>query len=114
MPASSSNASIRQFRTVEALERQWEERLRAVEALEQTYQRWSTQQPVALTDSDRRAILALGADLPTVWQAATTTHADRKRLLRLLIHSVIVDAKRDCSRVWYQINWQTGATSEEL
>lgn len=95
-----------------SLERQWEERLRAVEELEQTYQRWSTQQPVALTDSDCRAILALGADLPTVWQAATTTHADRKRLLRLLIHSVIVDAKRDHGRVWYQINWQTGATSE--
>jgi DNA invertase Pin-like site-specific DNA recombinase len=95
-----------------SLERQWEERLRAVEELEQAYQRWSIQQPVALTDSDRQAILALSADLPSVWQAVTTTNADRKRLLRLVIHSILVDTKREPGRVWYQINWQTGATSE--
>jgi hypothetical protein len=94
------------------LEQQWEEKLRAVEELEHAYQRWSAQQPLTLTASDRRAILALGADLPAVWHAPTTTHADRKQLLRLVIQSVIVDAKRARGRLWYQINWQTGATSE--
>jgi hypothetical protein len=95
-----------------SLEQQWEEKLRAVEELEHAYQRWSAQQQLTLTASDRRAILALGADLPTVWHAPTTTNADRKQLLRLVIQSVIVDAKRARGRLWYQINWQTGATSE--
>ena len=36
-----------------SLERQWEEKLRAVEELEQAYQRWAAQQQVTLTDSDR-------------------------------------------------------------
>lgn len=94
------------------LEQQWEEKLRAVEALEQAYRRWAAQQPVTLTDSDRQAIMALGADLPAVWQAVTTTSADRKRLVRLVIQGVMVDTKRIPGQVWYQIHWQTGATSE--
>lgn len=94
------------------LESHWEEKLRAVEKLEHAYQRWLSQQPFTLTDSDRHAILALGEDLPAVWQAPTTTSADRKQMLRLVIESVIVDAKRERGYLWYQINWQTGATSE--
>jgi DNA-binding PadR family transcriptional regulator len=53
------------------LERHWEEKLRAVDELEHTHQRWLSQQPFTLTDSDREAILALGEDLPAVWQAPT-------------------------------------------
>ena len=83
-----------------------------LEELEQAYQRWQSQQPFTLTDPDRHAILALGEDLPALWQAPTTTRADRKQMLRLVIASVIVDAKRERGYLWYQINWQTGATSE--
>ena len=35
-----------------------------------------------------------------------------KQMLRLVIHSVIVDAKRERGSIWYQVNWQTGATTE--
>lgn len=94
------------------LESQWEHQLRALEALEHAYQRWLDQQSFTLTDPDRQAILALAEDLPAVWQAPTTTSADRKHLVRLVIESVIVDAKRERGYLWYQINWQTGATSE--
>jgi DNA invertase Pin-like site-specific DNA recombinase len=111
----------RQYQAVEpenrlvarSLERLWEEQLRAVETLEHAYQRWSAQQPGVFTDADRQTILALGADLPRVWQAPTTTAADRKQLLRLVIQSVSVDAKRTPGQLWYQITWQTGATSEQ-
>ncbi len=94
------------------LERHWEDKLRALDELEHAHQRWLGQQAFTLTDSDRSAILALGEDLPTLWQAPTTTSADRKHLLRLVINAVIVDAKRERGRLWYQINWHTGATSE--
>jgi hypothetical protein len=67
---------------------------------------------VTLTGHDRQAIMALGADLPAVWQAVTTTSADRKRLVRLVIQRVMVDTKRLPGQIWYQIHWQTGATSE--
>ena len=94
------------------LEAQWEEKLRALEELEHAHQRWLAQQAFTLTETDRQAILALGKDLPAVWQAPTTTNADRKQLLGLVIQSVQVDGKQVQGQLWYQINWQTGATEE--
>lgn len=57
--------------------------------------------------------MALGENLPAVWHAATTTAADRKRLLRLIIREVVLDKRRVRGKVWIQITWQTGACTEE-
>lgn len=95
-----------------SLERGWEEKLRAVEEVEHAYQSWSTQQRLVVTEADRQDILALGENLPQVWSAQTTTNLDRKAMLRLVIRDVIVDNKRERGRVWFRVNWQTGATSE--
>jgi len=94
------------------LERQWEEKLREVEKVEQEYETWQRQHRLEMTDEDRRDILALGEDLPQVWYAPSTTLADRKQILRLVIQEVIVDREREKGKVWFQINWQTGASSE--
>lgn len=111
----------RQFNAVEPenrlvarnLERQWEDKLRTAEELQHAHQRWAQHHDDACTEADRAAILALGKDLPKVWKAPTTTAGDRKRLLRLVIQSVVVDARREAGRLWYRINWQTGATTEQ-
>jgi hypothetical protein len=95
-----------------SLERAWEEKLRAVEATEQEHDRWRREQPLVLSDDDRKALQALGQNLPQVWHAATTTPADRKRILRFVIREVILDQKRITGHVWLKILWQTGATSE--
>jgi DNA invertase Pin-like site-specific DNA recombinase len=94
------------------LERAWEEKLRAVEQVEQEYQAWLQQHRLELTARDQEDILALGEDLPALWHAQTTTPADRKQIVRLLIKEVILDQGRERGKVWFQINWQTGATSE--
>lgn len=94
------------------LERRWEERLRALEKAEQEHENWALKERLALTPADQQAILALGADLGKVWHAPTTFAADRKQILRLVIREVIVDQKRARGKVWFQINWQTGAISE--
>ena len=115
-----SERAERQYNAVEPenrlvarnLERQWEEKLRALQELEQARRRWAAQQAVTLTDADRRAVLALAEDLPGVWRAPSTTPADRKQLLRLVIQSVVVDAKAEPGRVRYRIVWQTGAVGE--
>jgi len=95
-----------------SLERQWEEELRAVEALEKEYQAWRYHRRVPVTEADRETIVALGSDLASLWQAETTTNADRKHMIRLVIRDVIVDGKRAHGQVWFQINWQTGAHEE--
>ncbi len=94
------------------LERQWEDKLRAAEKAEQDYQLWLQQHRLELTATDRQDILALGQDLPTLWIAPTTSSADRKHILRLVVKEVIVDQHRARGKVWVQINWQTGASSE--
>lgn len=95
-----------------SLERLWEEKLRAVETVEQEHERWRDRQPLVLSEADRTALQASGAMLAQVWRAPTTTAADRKRLLRLLVAEVVLDQKRDHGRVWIRILWQTGAASE--
>jgi DNA invertase Pin-like site-specific DNA recombinase len=95
-----------------SLEKIWEEKLRALEKGEKEFEIWSSANRLALKPSDREVILALGVDLLKVWQAESTTAADRKQILRLVIKEVIVDQKRAHGMVWFQVNWQTGATSQ--
>jgi DNA invertase Pin-like site-specific DNA recombinase len=104
----------RQFFSVEpenrlvarTLEREWELKLREVEKSEQAYEAWQRQHRLELTAADRENILALGQDLPRLWHAPTTTSADRKHILRLLIKEVILDQKRVRGKVWFQINYR--------
>ena len=110
----------RQYDTVEpenrlvarSLERAWEERLRRAEQIEQEYNAWRREQMVSISDSDRQEILALGEDLPRLWDATTTTPANRKQIVRLVIKEITLDQKRRRGYVWLRIVWQTGSTSE--
>jgi DNA invertase Pin-like site-specific DNA recombinase len=94
------------------LESQWEAKLRAAESAEHDYETWQWENRTAMTPQERQEILAIGEDLPRVWHADTTTNADRKHLLRLGVKEVLVDQQRVRGKVWWQSNWQTGASSE--
>ena len=95
-----------------SLERVWEEKLRAAEAIEQDYERWRHDEPLVLNEPDRAALQKLGEDLPGIWNAPSTTAAERKGILRCIICEVVLDQKRFRGQVWFKILWQTGATSE--
>ncbi|MGA2348659.1 MAG: recombinase family protein, partial [Candidatus Sulfotelmatobacter sp.] len=110
----------RQYDTVEpenrlvarSLERAWEDKLRAVEAIEQEYARWRSEEPVVIGEEERAALQRLGENLPKIWGANTTSAAERKRILRFIVREVVLDQKRDRGQVWLKITWQTGAISE--
>lgn len=95
-----------------SLERVWEEKLRVADAIEQDYERWRSDEPLVLSEPDRDALQRMGEDLPGIWRAPSTTSADRKAILRLVICEVILDQKRLRGQVWLRILWQTGATSD--
>ena len=95
-----------------SLERVWEEKLRRAEQIEQEFDVWRRDQALTISDTDRQHILALGENLPRLWHAETTTSADRKQIVRLVIKDVALDQKRRQGFVWIKILWQTGATSE--
>src|SRR5258708_15648 len=50
---------------------------------------------IGILSAGQHTILALGADLDQVWQAATTTDKDRKQLLRTLLEEVHITVRRD-------------------
>jgi len=93
-----------------SLERDWNEKLAEVQRLEQAYTAWP--QPTARLTSpeEQQRILALAQDLPTIWQAETSTHADRKHLLRFLIKDVTLTQQETTFHIG--LRWQTEAVTE--
>lgn len=93
-----------------SLERDWNEKLANVERLEREYA--ATPRPAELVASpeERARILGLAQDFRAVWEASTTTHAERKQLLRFLIKDVTVT--RGENDIHLGVRWQTGAVSE--
>jgi hypothetical protein len=62
-----------------------------------------------LSASDRDAIRELAADLPAVWQAETTTPADRQRIARLLLERVEVTVDKQREQVEVRLHWAGGS-----
>jgi hypothetical protein len=114
-----SQRAERQYRAVEpenrlvarTLERQWEEALQEVRRLEEDYARFQRQQPAALTEPEVNQIRALSRDLPALWDAATTTAADRQQIIRFLVERLAVDMGVG-DRVRVRLTWVGGQTGE--
>jgi DNA invertase Pin-like site-specific DNA recombinase len=96
------------------LEADWEKTLTAAAAAETELARRRSRRPAALTLDERVQVLALGDDLPGVWDAPTTTDRDRKQLLRTLLEEVVITITRDpgTGRADLLIRWKGGAISE--
>jgi DNA invertase Pin-like site-specific DNA recombinase len=95
------------------LEREWSEKLEELARLEREYEAVRQREKVVLTEEDRQHVLALARDLPKVWNAPTTTMAERKNLVRMLIREVTIspiDVPQRATRV--QILWVTGAVTD--
>ena len=72
----------------DALEADWNARLRDLADAEEDYQRAREQAAGPLTDAQLGHIRALAADLPALWHNPATSMKDRKRLIRLLVTDV--------------------------
>jgi DNA invertase Pin-like site-specific DNA recombinase len=90
------------------LEADWEEALAEASRLETEYQRFAGQVPAVLSAAERDAIRSLAADLPKAWNAPTTTRADRKELLRILLDDVTVAVEGHSEIVNVDITWAGG------
>ena len=100
---------------VRELERRWEEALKEQRRLEEEYARFSRNQPAGLSAGEREQIHALAEELPGLWQAPTTTAADRQRIVRLLVKEVVATVRGESERVDVTIHWAGGfSSSHEL
>jgi hypothetical protein len=111
--------AARHYRSVEPehrlvarqLAKDWEDKLLAQQRLHEEYHRFVQEQPRMLSSAEREAISALAHDLPALWHALTTTMADRKEILRQIIHRVIVAGEGGSERLQITIEWIGGDTT---
>lgn len=92
-----------------SLERDWNEKLRVLDQIERDYTEIAPAAASQVSEAQRQGIADLVHDLPAVWQAETTTHAERKQVVRLLIKDVTLTKLAQTVRV--QVRWQTQACS---
>jgi DNA invertase Pin-like site-specific DNA recombinase len=92
-----------------ALERAWEEALTVERTLAMERARFAVRQPAKLTPDELEAIRRLTADIPALWQAPTTTAADRQTIARLMLEQAVVTVEGDGEKVEVACHWAGGA-----
>lgn len=108
--------AVRQYNAVEpenrlvvrTLERQLEERLAAQKNLQEEHRRYEHEQPTRLTADERDAIRRLATDLPALWNAKTTTLAQKQTIVRHLVERIEATVKGDTERVAVVVEWVGG------
>jgi DNA invertase Pin-like site-specific DNA recombinase len=93
------------------LERRWNEQLTRVAELERAYAKAEQEARWTLTPEERAATQTLAQDLAAIWQAETTTQAERKQLLRLAIESVQLDGVSRPGWIEIQMRWRSGVVT---
>jgi excisionase family DNA binding protein len=88
------------------LEHRWNERLAAVAQLEEETRSTRDQQPVALGDAERAALMLLADDLPRLWKHPAASAETRKRILRAVIKEIVVTV--EAGRLRLMLHWQGG------
>jgi hypothetical protein len=92
-----------------SLESRWETKLAQLADAEAAL---ATAQATTAPTPEQNALRALAADLPRLWDSPTTSHRDRKRLLRSLIADITLLPAIDDDSVRIGVRWHTGATDE--
>ncbi len=91
-----------------SLERAWEEALAEEARLEAEHAAFQRRQPEAPSPAELAAIKELTSDLPALWQAETTTQAERQTIVRLLLERVLVTVVEGSEQVRVECHWQGG------
>lgn len=93
-------------RVAAELERRWNERLVAVDALENEQDALLASPRSALTAVERERLLGLGADVMRAWNSPGATPQTRKRIIRTLVDEIIVRVEAEALSL--VIRWQGG------
>lgn len=110
----------RQFEQVEpenrlvgrTLEANWEKKLKEHDRLKMEYESFMRSKARCLTGNEREQIHRLASDLPGIWYSNSTTHQERKAILRHVIEKVVAKVDGDTEWVDMTVHWIGGHKSE--
>lgn len=91
------------------LAKDWERKLTEEQELKEEYQRLLVDKPRLLSASERESVRRLATDIPALWNAASTTNAQRKEITREVIEGVVVEVQGESERVRICIQWALAA-----
>jgi DNA invertase Pin-like site-specific DNA recombinase len=94
------------------LESEWEAQLQNVQHAERQLAAVRARRPEPLSEEEIAWCRHAGADLRAVFDAPTTTHRDRKQLLRAMIGEITLTVQREHQRAVVRIAWEGGATTD--
>lgn len=93
------------------LETRWNAALEHAAALEQRLARLEAA-AAGRPEIDRAGLMALAHDLPAAWNAPTATARTRQRLVRALVHEVVIDLDDAANEAVLMVHWVGGRHSE--
>jgi Recombinase zinc beta ribbon domain len=96
------------------LAKDWEQKLSEEQRLKQEYQRFLLEKPRLLSASERESIRRLASDIPALWNAAGTTNAQHKEIVRQVIERVVVEVEGESERVGVCIEWAGGRQTTDV
>lgn len=96
---------------VAELERRWNQKLEALDELERTFAQDDKRAHFSIDPDEEQAVRALAEDLPSIWNASTTTNQERKQLLRYAISEVQLDGMRTPGEIELRVTWRSGAVT---
>lgn len=95
------------YRLVAAeLERRWNEALKQVCVIEQELAALRESRPTRLDEATQQRLVELGEDLTQVWNHRQSTAQLKKRIVRTVIHEIVV--RLDADKICMTMHWQGG------
>ena len=93
------------------LERRWNDALVHVAEVEAQLATLASRR-LTLSDEQRHRLLTLGQDLGAVWEHPAASAALKKRILRTVLHEIIIDTRPEPPEHLLQLHWHGGVHTE--
>lgn len=94
------------------LEKDWNDTLACLQEVLLEYEEYKKKNILTVAKGQKESLLNLAKDFPRLWNAASTSSKDRKRILRLLIKDITVEKFKEERKAVLHIRWQGGALED--
>jgi DNA invertase Pin-like site-specific DNA recombinase len=93
------------------LEHRWNEALERVNEVASELAALASD-PITLSEAQRHGLLSLGQDLRALWHHPSATDPLKKRILRTVLHEIIIESTSEPPEHLLQLHWQGGIHTE--